>query len=314
MVSVKRIVSICPKELKKQMPLGLGLYTFVLQPQERNSYEILTITDSYQLIRTGFDELSDSNPTPSLAPAPVSAHVLASSLVAEWNRTIAPVGSMGVRVMPDDMQEGTPEFNSFLRAMSGELRALAEWAVRDANDKAGNNEARHISDGFHRVLARWLYTEEGARVIPWYNASAIDELKKCLACGVGINANAKVCKECGTDLVEYFVKYNLEDSVDPVVAAMAKRIKMPAQTVAHHSVPTVEPLVRANIPDSGLPDDARAACVQVMSAEQKTEMNTKMGRVKKDEYIVSLIPDLCLKNSGLKAILKAKNYVVSDSD
>lgn len=314
MVASARVVSICPWRLRKQMSLGLSQYTFDVPAQDRNAYHIFEVTDSFQMIRTNFEELSDSNPTPDLRPAPIPAHVIASSLVAEWGRTLSPVGNPGVRVMPLEIEEGSEEFKAMLREMTGQLRSLAEWAIRDAGDKFGNNEGRHIQDGFHRVLARWLMGEEGARAIPWYNAQAIDEMKKCIACGDSINYTAKVCKSCGTDLVDYFKKYAFEDTADPVVAAMVKKIRIPAQTEATKSTQG-EPLkVTVNIPTLQLPADVRQACVTALSAEQKADMQKLKGQDERDNYLKSLIPDLCMRNQTLKETLTAKGYVISNSN
>lgn len=315
MVSTAQIVSICPFELTKQMPLGGSLFTFKMQAQKRNSYEILTVADTYQLIRGGFEELSDSNPTPTMMPAPIRASVLAQSLVAEWTRTLSPVGSTGVRVMPAGMIEGSPEFQSMLVDMSNEVRVLSEWAIRDAGDKYGNNEGRHISDGFHRKLATWLMGEDGARAIPWYNAQAINELKPCMACGDSINATAKVCKSCGTDLIKYFVEYNVDPATDPIVAAAATRVKRPANTEGSSTTATINPLkVAVNIPTQQLPAEVRIACIAAMNGEQKAEMQGLKGQDARDQFVVSLIPDLCLKNATLAATLTAKGYVVSNSN
>jgi len=315
MVSTAQIVSICPFPLTKQMPLGGSLFTFSMAAQPRNGYEIMTVADTYQLIRGGFEELSDSNPTPMLMPAPIRANVLAQSLVAEWGRTLSPVGGTGVRVMPDGMVEGSQAFKAMLVDMSNEVRTLAEWAIRDAGDKYGNNEGRYISDGFHRKLATWLMGEDGARAIPWYNAQAINELKPCIACGDSINATAKVCKSCGTDLIKYFLEYELDASSDPIVAAVAKKVKRPANTEPTYSTASVNPLKPSvSIHSAPLSPDVRVAILAVMSGEQKAEMQSKKGQDARDEYMASLVEDLCLKNANLKATLTSKGFIHGATD
>lgn len=313
MVSVVRLVSVSPFRLTKQMPLGIGLYTFEMQPQSRDTYEIMTVADTYQLIRTGFQELNDSNPTPGLAPAPIRAMDLANSLVAEWNRTMAPVGGKGVMILPQDVEEGSPAFKSILNQLSNEVRQLAEWAIRDASDKHNNGQSIYISDAFHRLLAEWMYGQK-AVALPWYNLQTVETMKKCLACDESIAYNTKVCKSCGTDLVEYFVKYNLPDDVDPVVAAFVGRMKTPEPTKGTHTKPNVEPLVRVRVPDAPITSEIRAACVNVMDGEQKADMQTKKGQESRDEYIVSIIPDLCLRNPALREKLTALQYVIPNTD
>lgn len=310
----KRVVSVSPFKMWKQQPLGGCLYIFEIPAQERNGYHILTVADSFQMIPGGFDELGDANPTASLFPAPVSAEVIAHSLVSEWTRTPAPRGSTGVCVMPDAMQEGTPEFAAFLVEMSADVRTLAEWAILDAGDMFNNGRGKDISNGFHRLLTRWLMGDEGARAIPWYNAQAINTLKACIACGASINAVAKVCEKCGTDLVKYHIEYDIDPSIDPIVAMAANRVKTPKQTEGTASKAGIPLEFKVNFQGTQLPSAVRADCVTAMNGEQKAVMQTKKGQDDRDEYIISIIPDLCLKHAGLREALIGKGYVTPNTD
>lgn len=309
-VSTVRIVSICPFELKKEMSLGHCQYLFKIPPQPRGKYHILEVADTFTLIRMDFQSLSDTNPDPPLGPAPVKAMILANSLVSEWSRKIAQQGETGVRVMPHNMVEGSDEFKAFLASMTAGVRSLAEWAIRAAGDMYGQNKSQFISDAFHRTLALWLMGEDGARAIPWYNAQAVNELKKCLKCSNSINATARGCTHCGVDLIEYFVKYAFSEADDPFIAAIVKKIKMPAPTEGTTTQAGERLSFNVTIPADRLPSDVRASCVAALSGEQKAEMNTKKGQEGRDEYIISIIPDLCLKNAGLRDILKAKGHVI----
>lgn len=310
MVSRKRIVSVCPLPRYKSIPIGGMIFPFHIPAQPRDGYHILEVADTYTLIRTGFSEETEAGV--HLAPAPIPARVLAESLVREWNMSLSNVGSLGLMVLPDHVQEGTPEFKAILASLTAQVREVAEWAIREAYDLHGNNKSAKITNGFHRALARWLMDETAARAIPWYNAQSVNSLKGCIACGESINATAKVCKHCGTDLIDYFTKYKVDPAQDLIVAAMVTRVTAPVQTTGTTSQAGAPAAVRVNLPASKLPADARAACVNVMSGEEKAAMNLKRGQDDKDEYILSLIPDLCLKNAGLRESLKTKGYVVEE--
>lgn len=314
MVSEVRILSICPLERTKTQSLGHCQYTFRIPAQPRDKYHILTVADTYQLIRGGFDELNDSNPDPTLQPAPIRASVLAQSLVAEWNRSIAPVGSFGLYVMPNDLMEGTPEFAAVLRTLSAQVAQLAEWAIRDASDKASNGDSKYISDGFHRELAKWMFGDQ-AIALPWYNAQTVETMKKCLKCGESIKYEAKGCKSCGVDLIEYYIKYQdgLSPDADPVVAAIVTKMQAPKQTQGTTTKAETEPLfIRSNV-GTTLPPDARVLLVNALNGEQKAEMHAKKGQAEKDEYLIAMIPDLCMKNRQLLDQMTAKGYVVSNA-
>jgi predicted nucleic acid-binding Zn-ribbon protein len=313
MVSEVRILSVSPIPLSKTQSLGHCQYTFNLEAQPRDGYQILTVADTYQLIRSGFDELSDSNPTPTLQPAPISAPDLAQSLVSEWNRSISPVGNFGVYMMPDGLIEGTPEFEETLRILTNQVKQLAEYAISDANDKDRNGDSKNISNGFHRALAKWLYGDQ-AIALTWYNAQNIDKMKKCLKCGESIKYEAKGCKSCGVDLIEYYTKYQdgLSPSDDPVVSAIVRRMQAPKQTEGTHTKAESTPLsIKPNVGTS-LPAEARVLLVNALSGEQKSEMSGKKGQMEKDDFLVSLIPDLCMKNRQLLEAMTAKGYVVSN--
>lgn len=300
------------------MQLAGRTHKFEIAAMERDQYHILEVTDTFQLIPGGWDSLNESNPTPELIQAPIYADTLAKSLADEWGRSISPVGGMGVRVMPDGMEEGTPEFKNFLNQLSGEVQTLAQWAIRDAMDKHTKGESRTISDRFHRRLAQWLYGEAQARALDWYNASTVEAFKQCVACGETINASARVCKSCGTDLVKFHRdNADLDPSLDPVVAAAfarTEKIAAPSPTKRTASAVEVPAPLRVPVEVPPLVDAVRAACVGVMSAEQKAQMQLRKVQAEKDQFIIGLMSELALKNPNLKTLLIEKGYVLPDAD
>lgn len=313
-VSTDRIVSISPFRLYKQMCLGTCFYTFDIPPQPRGKYHIMEVSDSYTLIRTDFENLSGANPDAPLGPARVDAPVLAMSLVAEWSRKLATQGETGVRVMPRGMEEGSAEFKAFIADMTEGVKTLAQWAIRAAGDMYGTNQSRFISDSFHRCLALWMYGESGVGAVKWFNAQAIDSPKKCLKCNNSIDAAARGCTHCGVDLIDYFIKYSFTEADDPFIAAIVARMKTPAAAEGTSSTAGVPLEFRVTIPGTELPADARLACVNAMDGEQKAAMHAKKGQEGRDAYISSIIPELCLKNAGLRDILIGKGYVTSNAD
>jgi len=151
MVSRKRIISVCPLPRYKTIPIGGMLFPFHIPAQPRDGYHILEVADTYTLIRTGFSEETEAGV--HLAPAPIPARVLAESLVREWNMSLSNVGSLGLMVLPDNVEEGTPEFKAILATLTAQVREVAEWAIREAYDLHGNNKSAKITNGFHRALA-----------------------------------------------------------------------------------------------------------------------------------------------------------------
>lgn len=308
MIASKRIVSVCPLPRLKTLPIGNhGMFPFHIPAMKRDQYHILEVHDTYTRIKTGFSEETEAGV--HLAPAPLPARVIADDLVREWNMSLSNVGSLGLMVLPDDVEEGSDRFKAILQHLTAQVREVAEWAIRQANDMYGKNKSEFITNGFHRALARWLMDETAARAIPWYNAQAVNALKECIACGNSINAKAKVCPSCSTDLLKYFKEYGHVEADDPYIYSFINRVKTPVQTERTASTTGAPPAFRVTLPDSVLPAEARSAVVAVMSGEQKAAMNQMRGQDAKDEYIVKIIPDLCLKNNGLADTLKTKGYV-----
>lgn len=302
-----RLFSVSPIYREKEMPCGEGgFYKFTLAAQPRDSYQIVVIADSFQMIPDyGGIEVNGGQFT--MKPAPKPAWAIAASLAREWNSSTASAGGMGVRVMPQDMVEGTPEFDRFKAETTADVMACATWAVRDASDKHTNGESKVIS-AWHRAMAQWLYGEQ-ASGLPWFNMQTVAEIKKCAACATTIEYAAKVCKSCGTDLVKFFKEYELSKEDDPYIWAWLQgRAKVQPATKGE-TVQMGSAKITVKIQDEMLPGEVRAEVVKFLSAENKAKMNQLAGQSKRDAFMLALIPDLANENPSLQKFLADRNYI-----
>jgi hypothetical protein len=217
------IISIFPLPLRKSIPLAGMIHTFEIPAQKPNQYFRLRVGNSFQFIRDTSD-VNQSNPTPGLKPAPVTAQQLADALVTDWTNSISREGAPGVGLLPVGVEEGTQEFKDFLKGLTRQQKQMAEWLVQDASDKHGKHETKSITD-FHRACAKWLLGDASAK-LPWFPQIDFQGTKRCVACDSEIKAQAKVCQHCNTDLVEYYVKYGLNEAADPAIAHLVERVRL----------------------------------------------------------------------------------------
>ena len=73
----------------------------------------------------------------------------------------------------------------------------------------------------HREAAKWL----GVEGRPWVQELTPSSTKKCLACAETIQAQARVCKMCRTDLVEFAEKNGVSVEQDPFISAILQSRK-----------------------------------------------------------------------------------------
>lgn len=216
------IISIFPLALRKSVPLAGMIHAFEVPAQKANQYFRLRIGNSYQLIRDTSD-VNEANPTPGLKPAPVTAQQLANALVEDWTNSISREGAPGVGILPIGVEEGTDEFKAFHKSLIRQQKQMSEWLIQDASDKHGKHDTKSITD-FHRACAKWLLGDASAK-LPWFPQIDFQGTKRCVACDSEIKAQAKVCQHCNTDLVEYYVKYGLNEGGDPAIAHMVERVR-----------------------------------------------------------------------------------------
>jgi hypothetical protein len=147
-------------------------------------------------------------------PHPLSALEVARTLVTAWaSDVVEGNGNMGpgVTVIAGDVPTAE-ELAEVRRRQTAYALAL----INSATVMYAKQEVKNISD-LHRSMALWL----GANNLPWVPKIEQVELKACRACGEQIRAQALVCKECGVDLVDFYVKHDLipEKLEDPAAFA-----------------------------------------------------------------------------------------------
>jgi hypothetical protein len=115
----------------------------------------------------------------------------------------------------DIIRGDTPTLEE-LSALRESQTAMFQWMILDANGKHLRGESTEITN-LHRAAAKELL-DKGAERLPWYPKIEYAAVKDCLACGKQIESRAKVCSECKINLVDWYLKYELDPTGDPVIA------------------------------------------------------------------------------------------------
>lgn len=180
----------------------------------KGKYVTCSFCDSQQAVRNTGD------PDQSVAtyiPMPVPVDVIAASLIDAWGR--AGVDAWGkARPRPGIiLLKGKEPTADEMKQMIGLETALCRVAVEEGDriEKTGKGE---ILD-FHRNALSWLDSEKRN----WFKVIERGKTKTSAVTGNQINMNATVDE--GTDLIEYYVKYNLNpaDYGDDHIAGLFKR-------------------------------------------------------------------------------------------
>jgi len=218
------IVSIYPDNLQKRVRHnGITLYQLPASP--RGAYSLLRVYDTVEWI----NRPDPMDGKPHFMPMPIPAIVVADDLVATWaGDTLGKRSgfSPGIAVIAGD--EPTNNELSDLRVRQN---ALFDWYIKDAHGKHTRGQTTEITD-IHRLAAKQML-DKGAERLPWYPTVIFAAVKDCIACGEQINAKSKVCDKCNTNLVDWYLKYNLDPSHDKVIADfMAAMNPKPAKAPA----------------------------------------------------------------------------------
>lgn len=244
----RTICSIWPAALRAQRKHN-GLTDYNLAAAPRGSYATLTVYDTQQWINIP----NDRSYKGSIEPRPIPAEIIANDLVATWgNDTVGARSGYkpGIGIIAGDVP--TPDELAALR--SGQNN-LFNWLITDANGKHMSGEGVNISD-MHRMAAKEMLGN-GAERLPWFPVIEFALLKECPACGKQTESKAKVCDKCHENIVDWYLKYNLDTTLDPVIDAFVKQnnLKKPqAVTVAAEVVSSV-----AATPEPDTQKDSRAA-------------------------------------------------------
>lgn len=216
------ICSIYPTALHKRVRHN-GATNYRIEAAPRGSYATLAVYDTQEVIA----RIDPTDGTKAYLPMPIPARVVAEDLVHSWaDDTLGKRSgySPGIAIIKGD--EPTAEE---LQSLRDGQTALFQWYVMDANGKHIKGEGKEITD-IHRLAAKELL-DKGAERLPWFPKVDFALVKDCLACGKQIEARAKVCPDCGTNLVDWYIKYNLDPKDDPAISEfMAKMGKPKAES------------------------------------------------------------------------------------
>ncbi len=209
------IVSIYPGNLHKRVRHN-GITIYQLPAAPRGSYSLLRVYDTQEWL----SRPDPANGKLSWMPMPISAQVVADDLVATWaNDTLGKRSgfSPGIGIIAGD--DPTDKELADLRFSQS---ALFDWYIKDAHGKHTRGQTTEITD-VHRLAAREML-DKGAERLAWFPTTIFAAVKECIACGQQIDAKSKVCDKCGTNLIDWYKKYNLSTDDDPVIAAFVNKI------------------------------------------------------------------------------------------
>lgn len=226
------IYSVYPAELPViELSWFAGFYPYHIAPADRDGYTKLEVVPTVQWVRDT-STINDENHNGDMRPAPIDHVMRAHDLANKWRgNTVGAKSGFSPGIAVYDGEEGTPQFDKFISDLRTSQQSFFQWLVQDANDKHIKGDNKDITD-LHRSAAKWLL-ESGAERLPWYPKIEKKTLKRCMACDEQIADNAKTCTHCRTDLIEWMVKYDLEESADPTVFPIAQKIKK-ARAVAQN--------------------------------------------------------------------------------
>lgn len=223
------ICSIWPQNLRAQRKHnGLTLYEMPAAP--RGSYVTYTVYDTQQWINRPRDDRFQGD----VEPMPIPARIVAEDLVSTWGGDTLGARSgyrPGIAVIAGEVP--TPEELAAIRAGQSNL---FNWLITDANGKHMSGEGVLISD-MHRMAAKEML-DKGADRLPWFPVVEFSEVKDCPACGKQTETKAKVCDKCQMNLVDWYLKYNLNLDADPVIKAFVEQNNLRPDLKSAESTPT----------------------------------------------------------------------------
>jgi hypothetical protein len=172
--------------------------TFFMPAAKKGSYSLLDVYDSQQAVRNTSDPEADSA---SFIAMPVPVETIANSLVSSWAGSF--IGVMGRNRPGIDRIEGDKPTDKELARLNKWEEALCRAAVEEA-DKIEKGTQKGIITDFHRKALEWLDSEKRT----WYRPIELGHTKVSVVSGNRIPMAALA--DNGEDLIEYYVKYDLE--------------------------------------------------------------------------------------------------------
>ncbi len=224
------IISLYPAALHRRIRHG-RMTDYFMAAAPRGSYAKLVVYDTQEWM----NRVSESTGKPDWIPAPIPAIEVARSLVQAWARNT--LGNKSGFAPGVCIIEGEVPTDKELAELRSSQTNLFQWYILDGSAKHQRGEHTEITD-VHRLAARELL-DKGAERLPWFPRIVFAEVKDCLACGKQIESRAKVCPDCSTNLVDWYVKYNLDATTyplpngDPVIAAFINMISTAKTNHSH---------------------------------------------------------------------------------
>lgn len=212
----RSICSIYPAPFRKQVRHN-GITVYKMPAAPRGSYATLRVYDTQEWC---------SRPDPTdgkqhWLPMPIPAQVVADDLVNTWaGDTLGKRSGYSPGVMVIQGDKPTPEELDHLRTQQS---ALFDWYIKDGHSKHTRGQTNEITD-VHRLAAREML-DKGADRLPWYPTVHFTEVKDCIACGQQIESKSKVCDKCGTNLIDWYIKYKIDPADDPVIRDFMAKIR-----------------------------------------------------------------------------------------
>ncbi len=213
------ICSIYPAAQHKRIRHN-GLTDYSIAKAPRGSYSTLTVYDTQEWCA----RVSPTDGKPTWMPMPIPAMVVANDLVATWAGDT--LGKRSGYTPGIGIIEGNKPTPNELAVLRKGQDALFDWYIKDAHGKFTRGQSTEITD-VHRLAAKEML-DKGAERLPWYPTVIFAAVKDCVACGQQIDARSKVCDKCSTNLVDWYIKYNLDSADDPVIHTFMVKMKKKA--------------------------------------------------------------------------------------
>lgn len=217
------ICSIYPAALTKLINHN-GRTRYHIEAAPRGSYSTLTVYDTQQWCQS----TDAGEGRHQMVPLPIPVRIVAEDLVATWaGDTLGKRSGFkpGIGIIAGEIP--TPQELAHLR---NQQSALFNWYITSAMGLHMKGQGNEITD-IHRLAAREML-DKGAERLPWFPVTDFEAVKRCVACDKQISATALRCDHCHQPLADWYLKYDLDATEDPVVQAFIDRIKSRTKAVS----------------------------------------------------------------------------------
>ncbi len=217
------IVSIYPGWLKYQQRQGdvrqggRGVTMFSLPPAKRGEYQILEVAPCVAY-RQKMDALDLEPAFGDLQVEFTPSKIIAEGLISIWARGVQHEnGRPGVGLLPDNVEEGSPEFLEFLGNLT-EQQSMNFNSIVDEAQAAFTRGERIGSIDRAIIAAEWLYGPSARDQFKWFGRQQFVVTKECMVCGTHIPKMALRCTGCNADLIKTYADWGITaEGTDDIV-------------------------------------------------------------------------------------------------